>query len=115
MEELKITDGLSPYEEDRLLISNSIDTEEPIEIKPIEEPKPKKVRKPRKKTTKRAPKKPKKPKPINPIKLPPMLQEDYEERLKYIKKRLYYCKDDCKKDMYNSYLNKLDKRPKLQI
>lgn len=101
MEELKITDETSPYELDRFIISDNIDTEE------IPKPKPsrKKTKKPRK------PRKPRKKK----IVLPPIFSDEYKMKTSYIKKRLRFCINPEKKDMYESFLKKLDKREIIDV
>ncbi len=74
--------------------------------------KPKKVKK------KRKPKKVSKPKsrtPSPPPKLPPILSDDLEKRVKYVNKRLYFCKNEADKKRYSDYLVKLGKREVIQV
>ncbi len=90
--------------------------------------KTKKVRKPRKprKVVKRVGKKskPKSPTPEPKSKTPsppppteprPILSTDLEERVKYVNKRLYFCKDEADKKRYEDYLVKLSKRKVINV
>ncbi len=100
-----------------------VNVEEVVEKLFNEVTKPKKVRKSRK--TKKAGKKskPKSPtpspppptKPKTPVEPRPILSTDLEERVKYVNKRLYFCKDEADKKRYEDYLVKLSKRKVINV
>ena len=47
------------------------------------------------------------------VKLPPILETEYKERIAYLTKRIYHCKDEKKRKAYLNHLEKLDKREKI--
>ena len=44
----------------------------------------------------------------------PILKDDLDEKIKYLNKRIYYCKNDDKKTSYKNKLEKLKKRPVIE-
>ena len=41
----------------------------------------------------------------------PILEDELKDKMKYLKKRIYYCKDTDKKKSYENHIEKLLKRP----
>ena len=68
----------------------------------------KKVSKRRKTTSKKVKKVIKK-----EVKLPPILESEYKERIRYLTKRIYHCKDENKRKSYRAHLEKLDRRERI--
>lgn len=77
-------------------------------IEEIKAPKPKK----KTKTKKERKKKTKKPKKVV---LKPILEDEYNERMRYIKRRLFHCNDEEKKKIYNAHIQKLNKRELIKL
>ncbi len=69
-----------------------------------------------KKSVKKREKAPKRVKKIvkkKEVKLPPILESEYKERMNYLTKRLYHCKDDSKRQAYQNHIDKINKREKI--
>ena len=50
-----------------------------------------------------------------PIRLKPILSSELDDRMKYLNKRLYFCKDENKKISYQQHIDKLQKRKVIKV
>ena len=82
-------------------------------IKTIKSEPVKKIKKKRKSRKKKI-KTPPPPSPKKPV-YNPILEDELKEKLKYLKKRIYYSIDNDKKQSYQNHIQKLLKRPVIHL